>query len=98
MIGGEDGLTWYHMRPFWRAYHPWLAARGFHLFEPLPDDLGYTLPPPTQCSPALPYATYAHLGLNPSFQIVPSVSEFGVGGLALDSSMIIHAAKIRPRP
>ncbi|PIL33032.1 hypothetical protein GSI_04481 [Ganoderma sinense ZZ0214-1] len=72
MIGGEDGYSWYEMRPFWRAYRPWLASRGFHLFKPFPDNMGYFFPPPNRCLPALPYATYANLELDTSSQIVPS--------------------------
>ena len=87
------------MRSFWLAYHPWLAARGFHLFERLPDaqDIGYIFPPPTQCPPVLPYAIYADIQLQTSVQIAPPVSEFDVGNLFLDSS-ITHAAKVRTRP
>nr|VWO98242.1 N/A [Ganoderma boninense] len=61
------------MKPFWRAYCPWFAARGLHLFEPLPNDngRGYTLPPPTTCPPDLPYATYGDIELDTSLQIVP---------------------------
>ncbi|KAM5542806.1 hypothetical protein V8D89_003767 [Ganoderma adspersum] len=73
MIGGDDGYTWYDMRPFWVAYHPWLAARGFHLFErlPHPQIMGYIFPPPTQCPPALPYAVFADIPQQSSIQIAP---------------------------
>ena len=78
-IGGDGGYTWRDMIPFWRAYHPWLAARGFHLFEPIPDDYvsGYIFPPPTKCPAAPPYAIYADVELD-EFQLTPFVSELDV--------------------
>ena len=52
------------MKPFWRAYQPWFAARGFHLYkyysESSDGDSSYAFPPPTKCPPALPYAVYGH--------------------------------------
>ncbi|PIL33038.1 hypothetical protein GSI_04487 [Ganoderma sinense ZZ0214-1] len=73
MIGGENGYEWYQMKPFWRAYRPWLVARGFHLFEHRPEEgySSYILPPPTQCPPALPYAIYGGIEADPSFQVPP---------------------------
>ncbi|KAM5534035.1 hypothetical protein V8D89_012298 [Ganoderma adspersum] len=71
-IGGDGGYTWREMIPFWRAYRPWLAARGFYLFEPIPDDYvsGYIFPSPTKCPPAPPYAIYANVELD-NFQLTP---------------------------
>ena len=81
MLGGVDGRTWPEMIPFWRAYRPWLAARGFHIFEPGFDNrgYGYTFPPPTQCPVALPYAIYSNVKLDTSMQITPLVSGFDSG-------------------
>ncbi|KAI1791563.1 hypothetical protein LXA43DRAFT_889096 [Ganoderma leucocontextum] len=61
------------MIPFWRAYRPWLAARGFHLFEICSDDLdvGLVFPPPTQRPVALPYARRADVALETSIPITP---------------------------
>ena len=76
MMGVEDTYAWRKMIPFWRAYHPWLAERGFDLFEPIPDDYqsGYIFPLPTECPPALPYAIYADVEPVTSSQLPPFVS------------------------
>ncbi|PIL33007.1 hypothetical protein GSI_04456 [Ganoderma sinense ZZ0214-1] len=73
MIVVEDNYTWRKMIPFWRAYRPWFAERGFHLFEPIPDDYknGYIFPQPTQCPPALPYAKYVDIEPETSKQLTP---------------------------
>ena len=100
LFEGEDGPTWHEMKPFWRTYRPWLAARGFHLFESISDELsmGYVFPPPTQCLAALPYAIYADIELEISiWQITPPVSEFNVGELWFECS-IGPLEQVRARP
>ncbi|PIL33028.1 hypothetical protein GSI_04477 [Ganoderma sinense ZZ0214-1] len=72
-IGGAEGYSWFEMIPFWRAYRPWLAARGFHIFEPRygQGSYGYELPPPTQSPAALPYARFIDIEIDPSISNTP---------------------------
>ncbi|KAM5542805.1 hypothetical protein V8D89_003766 [Ganoderma adspersum] len=74
LFGGPDGLTENDMVPFWRVYRPWLAARGFQLFESCSEDFGrayWDFPSPTTCVPALPYAMFVDLGVNTAFRHTP---------------------------
>ena len=70
-----DAMTWEEMAPFWDAYRPWLAARGYKLYQfyyfgssPV------YLPPAHTTAASLPYATRASNDVLADEPLIPNVS------------------------